>query len=154
MKNAAEKMPCKIRGIDDFICDIIMSEALLSQFPISDLTGYKYPSTAQRTPMYVATNPRRVFGASCILYPGTLEAFARRCRRNFYVLPSSIHETILIPALPELRAEEMEDMVHEVNEATLAEEEFLSNHVYLYRRGQGLSLPLDDSAGMIPASAL
>lgn len=45
-------------------------------------------------------------------------------------------------------------MVHEVNEATLAEEEFLSNHVYLYRRGQGLSLPLDDSAGMIPASAL
>ena len=154
MKNAAEKMPCKIRGIDDFICDIMMSEALLSQFPISDLTGYKYPSTAQRTPMYVATNPRRVFGASCILYPGTLEAFARRCRRNFYVLPSSIHETILIPALSELRAEEMEDMVHEVNEATLAEEEFLSNHVYLYRRGQGLSLPLDDSAGMIPASAL
>ena len=81
MKNAAEKMPCKIRGIDDFICDIMMSEALLSQFPISDLTGDKYPLDRPAYP-YVCGNQ----SPACV-------------RRILY--PLSRHAGSLRQALPE-----------------------------------------------------
>lgn len=53
-------------------------------------------------PMFVATNKSKINGASVILYDGLLAEFARRVGGDFYILPSSIHETILLPATGEM----------------------------------------------------
>ena len=47
-------------------------------------------------PMYVLTNRNKTFGASCIWYGKVLQEFARRLDKNLYILPSSIHEVIIV----------------------------------------------------------
>lgn len=90
-----------------------------------------------RFPMYVLTNKERIFGASCILYDNILKEFAQR-NGSFYILPSSIHEVILVPEQEELQADKLTDMVLEVNETQVAHDEVLSDSVYCYHADTGL----------------
>lgn len=85
------------------------------------------------TSMFILSNKMRVHGASAILCDGVLRQFANehRCDKVI-ILPSSIHETLLIPMDAEGDAEYFNYMVREVNETSLAEEEILSDHAYLY----------------------
>ena len=85
-------------------------------------------------PMYVMTNKNRYFGAACLLYPGVLKAFAERLGSNLYILPSSIHEVILLEDDGSTAAEQLEEMVRQVNETQVAAEEVLSDTVYYYER--------------------
>ncbi len=85
-------------------------------------------------PMYVMTNKNRYFGAACLLYPGVLRAFAERLDSNLYVLPSSIHEVILLEDDGCTPAMQLQDMVRQVNRTQVAAEEVLSDTVYYYER--------------------
>lgn len=85
-------------------------------------------------PMYVATNRSRTNGASVILYEGQLAAMADFLDANLIILPSSVHEVILIPAEDDSTLAECSHMVREVNETQLADEEVLSDHAYYYDR--------------------
>lgn len=84
--------------------------------------------------MYVLTNPRRQFGAACILYPNVLDEFAEKLRKNLYLLPSSVHEVILIPEREGMCAEAFEQIVREINHTQVEREEVLSDSVYYYDR--------------------
>lgn len=90
-------------------------------------------------PMYVLTNQSKCNGAVQILNSMALEEAAGIVGSDFFILPSSIHETILIPAVESGGTPaDLARMVHEVNETVLSEDEFLSSHVYRYctRTGQ------------------
>lgn len=89
------------------------------------------------TEMYVLTNTLGINGAACILYPNLLREIAKDFNNDFYILPSSIHETLLIPVKEGMKVEDLRNMVKEVNMTQVAEEERLSNNVYLYSREQG-----------------
>ena len=86
--------------------------------------------------MYVLSNKARVQGAACILYPGILKDFAAAIRSDFYILPSSIHEVILLPAQGEEDREALKQMVREVNASQVEREEVLSDSVYYFDREQ------------------
>lgn len=85
-------------------------------------------------PMYVMTNYRRMYGANCILYPDLLKGFAERVRHNLYIIPSSIHEVILIPDFEGISREEIMEMIKSVNDSQLSADEILSYNVYRYSR--------------------
>ena len=51
---------------------------------------------------------------------------------DFYMLPSSIHETLIIPKDAGMEFKELEQMVQEVNQTQVAPGERLSDHVYEY----------------------
>lgn len=85
-------------------------------------------------PMYVMSNDQRTFGAAAILYPDALAEIGRQLRENFYILPSSVHEVILLPEHAAGPAEAMRDMVREINLTQVAPEEVLSDNVYFYDR--------------------
>ncbi len=87
-----------------------------------------------RENMYILTNHVRSGGAAAILYPGRLEAIGEYFKENFYILPSSIDEVIIIPESRALPVEEMEGIIQEVNGTELLPEEFLSDHAYYYDR--------------------
>lgn len=87
----------------------------------------------ESAPMYVVTNKQRFYGASCMLYPGLLKTFAEMRNTDFYILPSSVHELLLVPLALGV-PEELSAMVREVNDTQVMPEEVLSDHVYLYRR--------------------
>ena len=82
--------------------------------------------------MYVMTNKTRNLGAAAILYPDALKKAARMIGGNFYILPSSIHEVILIPESYGASRMQLEIMVEEINENEVAAEEVLSDTVYYY----------------------
>ena len=85
-------------------------------------------------PMYVCTNTAKLNGAGVILYQELLQEFADRIGSDFYILPSSIHETLLIPANGDMDLEYLRDMVRTVNRTEVAEDEVLSDSVYRYNR--------------------
>lgn len=83
-------------------------------------------------PIYVLSNQHRLNGSSCILYQHLLHDFARRIGSDFYILPSSVHEVLLIPADNQISMSTLSSMVRDVNSSQLAREEILSDHVYYY----------------------
>lgn len=85
-------------------------------------------------PMYMLSNEQRTFGAASILYPDALACAGIKFRENFYILPSSIHEVILLPEHAAGDVETMRDMVREINLTQVAPEEVLSDNVYFYDR--------------------
>lgn len=102
--------------------------------PIVQEMMKKIYSEAKGPCMYVATNTNRNYGASVMLYPLFLQEFAKKTKSDYYVLPSSVHEVILVPKKNEEGEVEMlKEMVKDTNKTEVAEEEILSDTVYLYR---------------------
>lgn len=82
--------------------------------------------------MFVISNKSRFKGASAILNRQVLEDFANRRKVNrIFVLPSSIHECILVLDNGDLTLEELSCMVTQVNASEVAPEEQLPNRAYV-----------------------
>lgn len=100
---------------------------------IEELTGASYVFDDEDGEiMFVLTNSIRNFGAACILYSGILDQIGGLFGENFYLLPSSIHEVILIPESKSPPLDVLNEMVVEINETQLSVEEVLSDHAYYY----------------------
>ena len=88
--------------------------------------------------MYVLTNESKLNGAASILYENVLYDFAQKLGADLYILPSSVHEVILLPKLSMFEKDELVNMVKEVNTEGVAADEVLSDHVYEYNRTERL----------------
>ncbi len=90
-------------------------------------------------PMWVISNKDRINGGAVMLYDG---AFNEICEKagSLYVLPSSVHELILVPADSIKDEECLRDMVAEVNDTQVSREEVLSYSLYRYDYGIGISM--------------
>ena len=86
------------------------------------------------TDMLIMSNLSKVHGAAVMLYPGCMEQMANRLQSNFYILPSSIHETIILPTKEFDNPKHLLEMVREVNATMVKDEEILGDNVYLYER--------------------
>ncbi|MFA9377218.1 MAG: DUF5688 family protein [Lachnotalea sp.] len=88
------------------------------------------------TPMYVISNNTKVNGAACILYKNVLKDFAKVVESDLYVLPSSVHEIIVIPKFEEGNQNDLKEIVKETNDNHVQDEEILSYSVYEYVRNE------------------
>lgn len=82
--------------------------------------------------MYVLTNADKLNGAVTMSYPGVLEDIAEKLKGNFYLIPSSIHETIILPDDGRITLKEVSQMVSEVNQQQVAAKEQLCDHAFLF----------------------
>lgn len=89
-----------------------------------------------KIPMYVLSNEQKLYGAACILYPGVLKKFAEKMGQDFYVLPSSVHEVILVPTEAGTDQESLLEIVTDINRTQVAEDEVLADSVYYYERSR------------------
>lgn len=81
---------------------------------------------------YVVTNTMNYRGASAILDMKALKKFVQRLDvKRFFVLPSSIHEMIVIPDDVKSNIEELSRMVQEVNQTQVEPEERLTDRAYI-----------------------
>ena len=85
----------------------------------------------QETALYVATNQSKTNGASIMLFPNFPDTVGMLLG-DYFVLPSSIHEILLLPADGAMEPDALIQIVHEVNASTVAAEEVLSENVYRY----------------------
>lgn len=82
--------------------------------------------------MYVMTNQPQNLGACAVCYPDACKKAREIIGENFYVIPSSIHEMILIPESYGLNRVQLEMMSGEINSEDVEKEEVLSGNVYYY----------------------
>lgn len=87
-------------------------------------------------PMYVLTTTDHLNGASLIASNEIMEQISEELGENFVVLPSSVHEVIILPESVVVERpdsfEGLKYMVMDVNANVLPPIEFLSNNVFVY----------------------
>lgn len=135
--NTPELFPAQISDMEEMITemlseemgrhgDIDKDECEAVKKDLQDLNSESH------TRMYVLTNSKKLNGAACLLYKNVLKEFSGEKGENFYIIPSSIHEVLLVPEAHDLQVNELRRMVKDVNDSELDEEEILSDNIYYY----------------------
>ncbi len=119
VKNAPEIRPSEIKGMSEVLSEMMGNDTI----PFID------PADEQ---MFVATVPDKLHGAGVIAYPDFMEDAAVKLEGDFYVIPSSVHEVILVKDNGQMTADQLEAMVKDVNATQVAPEDRLTDHVYHY----------------------
>lgn len=96
-----------------------------SMLPVDDIPDF----------MYVKTTKNRFLGASAILYTDWMRSFANELDSDFYILPSSTHEILLL-ACNELHedTDAILKIIEDVNSNGVDDTELLSYSLYKYSR--------------------
>lgn len=110
-----------------------MQEVMAEMTGMPDETAEAMPEGTQ---MFVLTNERKINGANILLFKDELAKVADKVNDNLFILPSSIHELLAIPA-GQADIDILRQMVREVNDTEVAPDEILSYEVYLYNRDTG-----------------
>ncbi|MCR5311192.1 MAG: DUF5688 family protein [Lachnospiraceae bacterium] len=79
--------------------------------------------------IYVLTNPDKMYGANALLCKEALQEVAERFGEVF-ILPSSIHEVLIVPKRDGMELSDLEDMVRSVNQTEVPPEEVLADKVF------------------------
>ncbi len=127
-KNTPELLPAVVSPMTDVLTEIMARDFCEEEF---DEEFNQFIDER----MWVITNQQKVNGAGTILYNDILPNLQKRLRTKLYILPSSIHECLVVTedlGTPEYLVE----MVKEVNSTQVSATEQLSDHVYEYVDGK------------------
>lgn len=122
LENAPEIRPAVIQGMSEVMREMMGPEAF-EMFGLPE---------EQEEMMYVATVPDKNSGAGVLAYQDFMDQAAEKLGGDFYILPSSIHEILLVPDNGDKAADDLRDMVREVNATQVSPEEKLTDNVYHY----------------------
>lgn len=122
----------EIEGMAEVLCSIMQEEAP-NQFN-SDECMMNFSNNIT---MHVLSNQHKVEGAACILYPHVLSDFADTIDSNLYIIPSSTHEVLLLPAENDTEYTEIKSMIKEINDTQVSAEEILSYSLYYFDKKTG-----------------
>ena len=125
MENAPELKPAVIKG---------MSEVMAEMMGMSteDLAMMGMPMDPADEQMYVASVPDKIHGAGVLAYQDFMDQAAERAGGDFFILPSSIHEVLIVPDNGNMSLSDLEAMVKEVNATQVAPADKLTDSVYHY----------------------
>ncbi len=122
LENAPEIRPAVIQGMNEVMMEMMGPDAF-EMFGLDEMPEEM---------MYVATVPDKNSGAGVLAYQNFMDEAAERLGGDFYILPSSIHELLLVPDDGAKSADELRNMVKEVNATQVRPEEKLTDNVYHY----------------------
>ena len=125
MVNTNRILPCNVFNMVQFIDSVINTKAEEKEI-VEDI-------------MYVMTNPAKYYGAVGIAAEGMrLKKFAEDHKSGFYIIPSSVHELILVLGDHNRKdSKSLYRMVREVNRTCVDPDEVLSDNVYYFDRELG-----------------
>ena len=130
--NTANKLGPEVKSIQDMLFEMLLKEKEITSAEDAFRLWDETMDDAGTVPMYVMTVKGCSFGAVCIYHEEWMEAFYNKINMGFYILPSSIHELILIPKEAAASAQELQKMVKDVNLSCVLPQERLSDNVYYY----------------------
>lgn len=131
-ENTPRLLPENLKGIDEVIRDLVeeTEEENCQDLP-RNLPGMEAPL------FYILTNRIGIAGAACLLYPGVLRKCSEKLGGDLLILPSSIHETLIIVHDETIKTEEMRELVQFVNMTEVPKEDYLSSNIYIYSKDRG-----------------
>ena len=113
----------KIVGMNELLRDMMIADGMPS-----DMIDFMVPETEA---MYVVSNTDNVCGAGYVI--AARRELKKRFPNGYVVLPSSIHEVIVMPLSPDTTEEELLSIVESVNAGVVAEEDKLADNVYVIK---------------------
>ena len=125
-ENTKELFPPKIQTMGEVMRSFLGPE--FDGFEAEDMDEIMGES-----PLWLVSNDMGVNGASNMIYGDILEEVAEKVNDDTLVIPSSLHEILVLPA-SEMDPEEIAGMVKDINQNTVREEDRLSNQVFFYER--------------------
>lgn len=127
MRDAGENAPKSLPGVCRDMCSVLeriypgkSEEIFLANEPM--------------LPMYVLSNSRMVNGAAAMLYPDILHNLSETLKSDLYIIPSSVHEVIVLARNMAGDEKSLREMIHTVNETQLEPQDVLSDSLYFYDR--------------------
>ena len=126
----------ELMNIEEILYDVLPEEgfSLNENYRSMEEKTAGNNDAASTVPVYVLSSRKRLQGAACMLYPDLLRKIADRMDSSYYIIPSSIHELLLIPAAGFADRDELKAMICEINDTHVAPEERLSYSLYGYDR--------------------
>ncbi len=128
MNNLAEQ-DYSFKSMREVLASMMFPDGIPENDPMVDMM---LPPEDPEMQMYVLSNSQNVFGASEILNQKAMDEIAEKLGGDFVVLPSSVHETIILPLNGDMDPATMESMVQEINSGVVSAEDKLSDHVFQY----------------------
>lgn len=138
VNNTKSLFPSVIRSMDEVILGMLKEEMALdnengkSDHILGSILGDQEYSNQHK--MFILSNEKGINGATCLLYENVLKDFTNLIHSDLFILPSSIHEVILVPYDRTITKEALIEMVRDVNYTQVARDEVLSDRVYYYSR--------------------
>jgi len=83
-----------------------------------------------RDHMYILSNKDGDLGSAAFFYPGVREKIAEKLGEGFYVLPSSVHEVLILPESCAPPIKDIAEMVYEANHSVVDPKEVLSDNIF------------------------
>lgn len=118
-KNSLANEPIVFKPLLDMVKDLISKDEIPNPEDVGIVT-------------YIATNASGFQGAAVAGYPDFCEKAAEAIGGSFYMLPSSVHEFILIKDDGTPKAKDLNRMIKNVNETVLEPRDVLSAQCYHY----------------------
>lgn len=122
IENAPQLKPVIITGMNEVMVEMMGREQ-------AEMMGIPVDADEQ---MFVATVPDKIHGAGVLAYQDFMDQAAERVGGDFFILPSSIHELLIVPDNGQMDLPQLQEMVREVNATQVAPEEKLTDNVYHY----------------------
>ncbi len=122
LKNTEKSLPMKLASMFDTFVEMRGEEFAKEMLP-------EIPSDGPQ--MLILTNTEKVSGASTILYPGLLEKIGEKYG-DFVLIPSSVHEVIIVTNTGKAEMPKFNDMVKDVNRTEVASNDVLADRAYYY----------------------
>ena len=86
--------------------------------------------------LFIVSNPHGIYGAAVLLYEGVQEKIKKILEEDYYVIPSSVHEVLVIRESDVTDVDMLKSTILEVNRTQVGEEDILSNLLYKYENKQ------------------
>lgn len=141
LSNMERLLPCRFERMQDVLLGL-MAQDMMLQFDIDEEAAKELAAQAMPPDLglqvYCLSNCDNTYGAAEILLPEVLERIAEQAGGDYYIIPSSVHEVLIIPKTADSDYRELEEMVKEVNASEVQPKEQLSGYVYEYDAEQKL----------------
>ena len=119
LENMPRLFPARLSNVNEIVFGGKVQSCLKKP---GDLTGN----------LYALTNEQGVLGAAVMLYPDLMKEITERIKTPFYIIPSSVHEVLILPQKEGMSLSGVKEIVRTVNRKVIEPEDFLSNNVYGY----------------------
>lgn len=100
-----------------------------------DAAEAKYEQEDNMVPsIYILSNTYGINGAAVLLYPEEIEKMSELLQKDLIILPSSVHEILVVEHDGSIELSSYLNMVRSVNQESVPEEDILSDNIYVYRK--------------------
>ena len=130
MKSSPRVMVPEVSSIGVLIDEIYQKNILMLTPDEREMLLETLQESSEMPTFFVVTNTERIDGAGVIFYPEFMDNMGELLGNDFFILPSSIHQMLILPDDGQVDAEMLRDMVKEVNATQVAPAERLTNDVY------------------------